>query len=216
MLYVGYTSTKKSFSDFVQQVKTEVEAGAAAEGSSQSMTRYTNTREGRSGELEANYVDFHFDYPDTWQMKPAEPGGVNYVSVERGEESKTYENLNVGYLKSTGSEQGDALLFPQLIAQIQSQFSGQFPGLEKISEGPTNVNEYPGYGALFRTKVTGEGGNPVDVYMRAILLPKPGESKGVGLLMMGTSFSPDLSSAEDLGVKGDLPTILNSFKFTEE
>ncbi len=176
--------------------------------SSDDLVTWHNTREGRSSPLAENYVDFEFQYPKSWTRKPDNES--NFVSVERGENGETWENFNVGYFKTAGSREGNDALASQLIAQIGSQFSEQFPGLHKLSEGPTTVGSYDAYGGLFETTVSG-----TKVYMRAILLPTPDAKKGVALILMGTSHSPDLKSAEDLGTKGDLPKVLASFRFTE-
>lgn len=177
------------------------------------MAHYTNTREGRTGNLEANYVDFGFDYPKSWTLK-SEAGGTNFVTVERSVDSKTWENLNVGYFQTAGSSEGNELLYSQLIAQLQNQFAQQFPGLRKVSEGKTKVGSYEAYEGLFASTVESDG-KQVEIYTRAVLLPTPDARKGVTLLMMGTSFHPDLHEPNDLGTKGELPAILGSFRFAQ-
>jgi hypothetical protein len=176
------------------------------------MVKYTNTREGRTGNLSESYVDFSFQYPKTWEVKP-DDSGVNYVSIEKKVDGKTWENLNVGYLTSSGNIIGDKLLFPQLIGQIQNQFASQFQGLTKVSEGNTKVAGYDGYEAVFQASVPDDSGLPVDVFIRAVLLPAPDQAKGVALLMMGTSLSDEVKAPQDLGTKGDLPQILETFRF---
>jgi len=42
---------------------------------------------------------------------------------------------------------------------------------------------------------------------------RAGSDRGVAILMMGTSFCPDLHEPQDLGRKGDLPILLDSFRF---
>ncbi|HET8798290.1 MAG TPA: hypothetical protein VFO89_11420, partial [Thermoanaerobaculia bacterium] len=120
------------------------------------MAQYTNTREGRSGNLAETYVDFTFEYPKTWTVK-SDPEGVNFVTVERSVDAKTWENLNVGYFKTAGSPAANEQLYSQLIAQLQSQFSNQFPGLQKVSEGPTTVGSYDAYEGLFSATVNADG-----------------------------------------------------------
>ena len=175
---------------------------------------YRNTREGRSGPLAENYADFEFRYPKSWIVKPQDAGSTNFVTVERSVEGQTHENLNVGYFATAGNKERNQALYPQLIAQLQSQFEQQFRGLKKVSEGPAKVASYDGWEGVF-TSTTGEGDKRVNLYTRVILLPTPDGSKGVSLLMMGTSLAPDLGSAEDLGHKGELPAVLDSFRFRD-
>ena len=52
------------------------------------------------------------------------------------------------------------------------------------------------------------------IWGRAIFLPPPaGQTDGVTLLMLATSLAPELKSVDDVGVKGELPMILESFRF---
>lgn len=177
------------------------------------MTHYTNSREGRSGNLAEHYVDFSFDYPKSWTLKN-DADNVNFVVVDHTVNEETWENLNVGYFQTGGSPAANEALYPQLIAQLQSQFAQQFPGLEKVREGKTKIGSYDAYEGLFRSTVTAHD-KPVQIYTRTVLLPTPDGTKGVTLLMMGTSFHPDVKRAEDLGVKGELPFVLESFRFGE-
>lgn len=175
------------------------------------MAHYANTREGRTGNLADHYVDFEFDYPKSWTVK-TEAGGVNFVTVERAVDSKTWENLNVGYFQTAGSTQGNEALYGQLVAGLQNQFAQQFPGLRKVSEGKTKVGDYDAYEGLFHASLNVDGA-PVEIYLRAIMLPTPDGTKGVSLLMMGTSFHPELKEPDDIGRKGEAPAILSSFRF---
>lgn len=173
------------------------------------LSRYTNSREGRTGSLDAYYVDFEFDYPSDWVMKPQGPETSNYVSVERSAGTDTCENFNVGFFQTTGSEQGNRLLYPALITQLEAQFATQLSDLQKVDEGPWTVGNYDAWQALFLSD-SGSG----DVYMRIVLLPTPDASSGVAIIMMGTPACGDLTQPYDLGVTGELPVILSSFRFT--
>ncbi|PYS26807.1 MAG: hypothetical protein DMF75_21550 [Acidobacteria bacterium] len=54
----------------------------------------------------------------------------------------------------------------------------------------------------------------VNVWGRVVLLPPPnGGNNGVTLLMLTTSLAPELKSIDDVGEKGDLPMLLQSFRF---
>ncbi|HEX3067343.1 MAG TPA: hypothetical protein VHX14_02130 [Thermoanaerobaculia bacterium] len=174
---------------------------------------YRNTREGRTGKLAENYTGFEFRYPKSWALKP-DPDAANFVTVERAVNGQTFENLNAGYFSTAGSTEKNQALYPALIAQFQAQFEQQFHDLKKISEGATKVGSYDGWEGLF-TSTTGDDDKKVSVYTRVILLPNADGTKGVTLLLMGTSLCPDLSAPEDLGKKGELPGVLESFKFVE-
>jgi len=49
---------------------------------------------------------------------------------------------------------------------------------------------------------------------RLIFLPPVnGGKNGITLLMLATSLAPELKSVDDVGVKGELPMMLASFRF---
>lgn len=186
--------------------------GASAKAKPPSeMVHYKSNRAGLTGNLDENYVAFTIDYPKTW-IRKEDP--QNYLTIERRSESQTWENLSVGYFKTAGSPQGNEAVYGELISALQNQFASQFSNLEKVREGKTKVGSYDAYEGVFRASVVADG-NPVQVYIRVIPLPAPDGTKGVTLLMMGTSFHPELKQAEDLGTKGELPAVLDSFRFDE-
>jgi hypothetical protein len=44
-------------------------------------------------------------------------------------------------------------------------------------------------------------------------LPSDAGRKGAALVMLASSRSPDIHGPEDVGEKGELPAIVNSFRF---
>ena len=55
----------------------------------------------------------------------------------------------------------------------------------------------------------------LQLWGRVIFLPtgRPGDTSGAVLSMFTTSLAPELTSVEDVGVKGEAPLILDSFRF---
>lgn len=176
------------------------------------VAHYTNSREGRTGNLAENYVVFSFDHPKTWELRTTDPDNINFVTAERRADSKTWENLNVGYFRPAGTDAENQTLYRQVLGQIETQFSQQFRDFKKVSEGPAKVAAYNGHEALYSGWVEADG-QRVEVYTRAVFVPTPDGTKGVSLMMMGTSLCPDLKKPQDLGSEGELPILLNSFRF---
>ena len=176
------------------------------------LARYVNSREGRTGNLAENYVDFSFDYPKAWTVKTDDPDNINFVTVAREVNGQTYENLNVGYFSPAPTEAQNQELYRKVLGEIEGQFSQQFRDFRKVTDGPTKVGDYDAYEALYDGWVETEG-QRVNVFMRAIFIPAPGGGKGVSMMMIGTSLNPELEKADDLGTKGELPVLLNSFRF---
>jgi hypothetical protein len=173
--------------------------------------QYVNSRQGRTGNLAQNFVDFSFDYPDNWEIDPNP--APNFVRVERkldaGDDGNfTQENFAVGWVSATGTAL-DKQLMPQLATQFNTQFAAQFPNYKKVSEGETKIGAYDGYEFRFTAEK-----NNVEFWGRvAMLAPPAGQKKGVALVMIASDRAPELTGVEDVGEKGELPVILESFRF---
>lgn len=174
--------------------------------------QYVNTRAGRSGKLAENFVDFSFYYPDNWKLNDDDPE-LNFVRVERDvvEAGENYpqEKFAVGWVSATGTAR-DKQLLPKLAAQFSKQLASQYPNYKKVSEGETRIGPYEGYEFRFTTS-----NNNDEFWGRVVLLPptSAGHTKGVALMMFGSNRAPGLTGVADVGEKGELPVILNSFRF---
>lgn len=177
------------------------------------LAHYENSREGRTGNLSENYVDFSFDYPKTWQLRTTDPDNINFVTAERRFDDKTWENLNVGYYRPGASEAENQILYRQVLGQIETQFSQQFRDFKKVTEGPSKIGPYIGHAALYSGWIEADG-KRISIFTRAVFLASPEATRGVALMMMGTSLCPDLEEPEDLGQEGELPLVLESFRFS--
>jgi hypothetical protein len=167
-------------------------------------TRYANSRSDFSGKLADNYVDFSFDYPNAWQRVT---DNSNFVKVEKKTTGgDTIENFAVGWVS------GPKSMMPQFAQQTSDQFANSFPQYKKVSEGETRIGPYEGYEYRFTSHMSAAEGE-VDIWGRIVLLPSEGTRKGAALVMLASSKSPDVHGPEDLGEKGELPIILNSFRF---
>ena len=173
-------------------------------------TLFRNNKTGLSGDLEENYVDFSLSYPNEWKLDTSAGRGSspNFMKVQRlTSDEITIEQFAVGYF--TGQRE----LMQTLAGRLNDQFSSQFPNYKKVSEGTTHVGQYDGYEIRFTGRTRTSKGAPLDVYGRVVLLPGDSGRKGATLLMMATSESTDVHGPEDVGEKGELPIILNSFRF---
>ncbi|HEX8422265.1 MAG TPA: hypothetical protein VF634_02585 [Pyrinomonadaceae bacterium] len=202
LAYIGY---KKA-----EEVAKTINVNAPAATKSANTKQYVNSRAGRSGKLADNFVDFSFYYPDKWELD--DDPAPNFVRVERkltdDDGTSTQENFAVGWISATGTAI-DKQLMPKLATQFNQQFASQFPNYKKVSEGETRVGPYDGYEFRFTAEQ-----NNVSFWGRVVMLPPPsGQTKGVALVMIASDRAPELSGVEDIGEKGELPVILESFRF---
>jgi hypothetical protein len=177
-----------------------------------STAHYANTREGRTGNLEKYYVGFSFDYPSTWKLDPSpEP---SYVRVERTTSGDlTTENFSVGWFGATGDARGNTEFLSKMVNQLADQISTGFPGFEKASEGATTINSYDGYELRFQRAEDQVSAGQLPYWGRiVVLLDDDDPSRGVALIMLATSKAQGVRSLDDVGVKGELRGILDSFR----
>ena len=177
--------------------------------------QFTSSNDGLQGALAEHYFDFSFYYPEGWE-RLAQPGAQNFVGVERRiPPDFTQENFLVGWYTSTGTFVGDLNTYPKRVEEFNARLAKQVPDYRKVSEGPTKVNSMEGY--EFRWEGTSKGTEKGDLRLwgRVIFVPtgREGDTTGATLNMFTTSLAPELSSVEDVGVRGESRVLLDSFRF---
>jgi len=176
-----------------------------------------NSNKNLDGKLADHYLDFSFYYPERWERDPKAgvPGATNFAKVERRlPPDFTQENFAVGWYSSSGSATDDKALFPNLVVNLSAQFARNFPEYRKVSEGETKAGVYDGYEFRFESMSRNSAKGDLKIWGRVIFLPPTdGGKNGVTLVLITTSLAPELRSVDDVGVKGELPMILESFRF---
>jgi hypothetical protein len=177
---------------------------------------FTNSQANLDGKLAEHYFDFSFYYPSEWKLVPkTSASGSNFVKVERSlPPDFTQENFGVGWYDSKGTYDADRENFPHLVEVLSTNLSNSLPEYRKVSEGPTKVNSLNGYEFRFVSFSKGTEKGDLQLWGRVIFLPRgEGEATGAILTMLTTSLAPELSGVGDVGVKGEAPVILESFRF---
>ena len=180
--------------------------------------KLSNAKENLDGKLAEHYLDFSFYYPESWRKDPSAgvPGATNFAKVERRlPPDFTQENFAVGWYTSKGTFAADESTFPQLVEILGANLAKSFPEYRKISEGPTKVNSLDGYEFRFVSVSRGTEKGDIQLWGRVVFLPTgvSGDQTGATLIMLATSLAPELSGVNDVGEKGELPVILESFRF---
>ena len=203
-----------------EEAKTEGEKTESEFVAPPNTTKFTNSQANLDGKLAEHYFDFSFYYPDNWVVDPKAgvPGASNFAKVERRlPPDFTQENFAVGWYTSKGTFAADESIFPQLVEVLGKSLNNSFSGYRKVSEGPTKVNSLDGYEFRFVSVSKGTENGDVQVWGRVIFLPTgtAGDQSGATLVMLASSLAPELSGVEDVGVKGQMPVILESFRFAK-
>lgn len=209
--YVAYRSAENTNRRVVNVNANASDTGGSEDVDIPGTERYVNSREGQTGNLATHYVDFSFRYPDTWKLDPSP--APSFVRVERANDGGgTIENFSVGWFSATGSVKGNRTLLSQVVNNLSGQISGNFPNYEKVSEGFTKFGSYDGYELRF-ARAAGGGASAVRYWGRLVVIPDPdGGKDGVSIIMLATSNSDEVEGASDLGVKGELPVIIKTFR----
>lgn len=175
--------------------------------------QFVNSKGELSGRLAENFVAFSFYYPNRWVKVPS---AENFIMVERRlPPDFTQENFAVAPWYSTEeTETYDNAFFEKLAAKDDANFARRLPEYRKVSEGPTKVGTYDAYEFRFEAVSRGTAKGDLTLWGREIFFaPREGEKTGVKLLILTTSLTPELRSIDDVGVKGELPMLLESFRF---
>lgn len=182
--------------------------------------RFTNSQQKLDGKLAEHYIDFSFYYPNTWASDPKAgvPGASNFAKVEKTREDNKgvylLENASVSWYNSNGTFEADKSVFQDRVKSVEDQVAQGYPGYEKVSEGETQVNSLKAYEFRFKGTFKNTGQGDLPYWGRVIFLPTGGGgSSGVVISLLATSLASDVTSAEDLGDKGEMGVVLNSFRF---
>ncbi len=179
---------------------------------------FVNSAANLDGKLAENYFDFSFYYPQNWSKDPTAgvPGAANFARVERHlPPDFTQESFSVGWYTSAGSFVADLPNFPKRAEEFSSSLSKIYPEYEKVSEGPTKINSMDAYEFRWKGLSRGTEKGDIQIWGRVVFLPTGNEedASGATLTMLTTSLAGELSSVEDVGERGEMPVILESFRF---
>jgi hypothetical protein len=180
--------------------------------------QFVNSNEKLDGKLAEHYLDFSFYYPEKWTRDPKAgvAGATNFVKVDRTlPPNFTQENFAVGWYTSTGTFVNDLPSYADRVAETSRSLAKIIPEYKKVSEGPTKVNSMDAYEFRWEGLSKGTERGDLNLWGRVIFLPtgKEGDTTGATLSILCTNLAGELSSVEDVGVRGEAPVILETFRF---
>jgi len=184
---------------------------------------FQNARESLKGDLYRNFVGFSLYYPKDWKViGPKE--GDDADSGTRGkfldiskltDGGLLQEQMLISYYPSRGTFRDDAIRFSEMVKETNETLKMILPGYQMVSEGETKVNgAWRAYEVRFQGGGTSAKGEKLDVWGRRLFIPaaRPGVRDGFSITMLATSNSEDIRSVDDVGVKGELGRILETFE----
>jgi serine/threonine protein kinase len=177
---------------------------------------FQNSRENLKGDLAKNFRGFTFYYPTDWTKNPPT---TNFADVARyGVTGTPVEQFLVNYYESKGTFTSDADRFPKLVEQAGNDLTKALDGkFTLLSQGETKVNgDWRAYEMKFKGEGVTKNGEKIILWGRRLWIPaaRPGTKTGFVITMLATSLSPEVKSADDVGVKGELASVLETFEPT--
>jgi serine/threonine protein kinase len=184
---------------------------------SPNFTGFENSKANLDGKLAENYLPFSLAYPQNWERNPnaGKPGAANFLDVSnRLPNGLPLEQLIVSWYESKGSFKADRRSFPNLVKKLTAAYAKEIPDFRKVAENETKLNGRTAYEVKFAGNTKDEQGKTIKIFGRTIFVsPETNDSKsGLTLTMLATDLSPSISSVSELGKKGELKGVLESFE----
>lgn len=182
---------------------------------------FQNNRANLKNDIYRNFIPFSLYVPNSWKILPPAPAsskeirGKFFDASSTTSDGKLKEQMLISYYPSKGSYIEDAEEFPKLAKETSETLSKLIPGFQVISEGRTKVN---GNWHAYEVKFQGSGetskGEKLTVWGRRLFIPtaRPGIRSGFEITLLATSNSDAVKSVDDVGLKGDLATMLYTFE----
>lgn len=189
----------------MEEPETEVRNGVAAAAVEPVETiLWTNDRDRLLGDKRANFVPFTFRYPASWRVVEDGSGETpNFVKVEHAAGNGiTIENFAVGWYAGAGAD--------EIAAAIEPQFAASFPNYARVADETTLIAGTASRGFRFQAVVEAEG-RAITFWGRVLARPVE-PARGILLVMFASELAPGIEGPGDLGRKGELPVILDSFR----
>ena len=182
---------------------------------------YQNNKQNLKGDLLRNFVGFSIYYPKDWKVNgPQESANVNgrgkFLDISRvGADGKLKEQMLISYYTSKGTFKDDAEKFPQIVKETNETLNKLLPNYQMVSEGEKRINGgWRAYEIKFQGGATSDKGEKLVVWGRRLFIPaaRPGVRDGFEITMLATSLADDVRSVDDVGVRGELAAILDTFE----
>lgn len=173
---------------------------------------FRNSRENLSEELGGKqFLAFSAAYPKSWTKSSSEKNFFDVVN--KTPSGMTIEEMIVTRYESRGTMTLDKANFPKLVASSNADLKKFFgESYRVVSEGDAMIqNRWKVHEVKF------QGLSPdkkIVFWGRRLWLPVQiaGEQNGFVITLLATSLSTDVEGVNDVGIKGDLATVLESFE----
>lgn len=174
---------------------------------------FENTKQNLNPELVKNFRGFSLFYPNTWEKNNSDSTFLDISKKTKNDLPK--EQMLITHYDSKGTYKADKDNFASLAESSNKDLEKLLPEYKVASQGKITINNgWQAYEVKFKAKGTTKTGKDFEVWGRRIWIPsaRPGVKDGFVITMLATSLSERVESLDDVGVKGDLGDILETFE----
>lgn len=183
---------------------------------------FQNTKDNFKADAMRNFLGFSLYYPKDWKLKAINEDQndnktrSSFIDISKDAPSGTpIEQLMVSYYDSNGTFKADAEIFAEQIIETNETLEKIVPNYEMISEGEKTINNgWKAYEMKFQGTGKTAKGEKVTLWGKRLFIPAAirGMKNGYVITMLATSLSNEITNVDDVGVKGELPGILETFE----
>ncbi|MBP9664761.1 MAG: serine/threonine protein kinase, partial [Pyrinomonadaceae bacterium] len=182
---------------------------------------YQNSKQNLKGDLIRNFVGFTLYYPKEWKVNGPQQGDSDgsrgkFLDISRNTpDERMQEQMLISYYPSKGTFTEDAEKFPTMVKETNETLKKILPGYMEISEGEITVNGgWRAYEVKFQAGGRSPTGEALTVWGRRLFIPaaRPGVKSGFEITMLATSLAEGIQGVDDVGVRGELASVLFSFE----
>ncbi len=176
---------------------------------------FQNSKENSTGGTAKNFLGFSIYYPQNWTRKAAEN---NFLDVSNSTmNGLPVEQMLISYYDSKGTFKADKEIFPKLVEKSNADLKKALQENYKIiSHGETKIQNgrWQAFEVKFESSGVAANGEKVTLWGRRLWIPvqMTGLKNGFVITMLATSLSSEVTGVDDLGLKGELSNILETFE----
>ncbi len=183
---------------------------------------FQNKKEFLDGEAMKNFLGFSLYYPIDWKINATENKNDDgktkskFLDVSKNAASGTpIEQMIVSYYDSRGTFKADAEIFAEQVKETNETLKKIVPNYEMVSEGEKLINNgWRAYEVKFQGTGKTANGETITLWGKRLFVPTAmrGLKNGYVITMLATSLSGEITSVDEVGVKGELAGILQTFE----
>ena len=183
--------------------------------------RFQNSRDKVKGDLTKHFLGFDIFYPQDWTKAeaPTADTATNFLDVKRSANGFPIEQILITHYESRGTMTLDIPTFPKLVEKSNADLKlkkNLGDNYKVISKGTATIQNgrWKVYEVKFQSWGLNEKGDKITIWGRRLWLPvqRAGEQNGFVITLLASSLSDKVKSVNDVGTKGELADILESFE----